>query len=59
MKKYSETPFIEYAQMGDKKLAILTGWSYYRGKVKFNDLSRQEWQMHYTSHSHFLNNCPR
>ena len=41
--------------VGHKNLAVSTGWPHYRGRVKFNFLSQPEWQMHHTSHSHFLN----
>ena len=41
--------------MGHKNLAVSTGWPHYRGRFKFNFLSQPEWQMHHTSHSHFLN----
>ena len=34
---YSGTLLIQ-SQMGQKNLAILTGWSYYRGRLKFHDL---------------------
>ena len=35
--KYSGTPLIR-SPMGQKDLAVLTGWSYYRGRPKFHDL---------------------
>ena len=34
---YSGTLLIQ-SQMGKKNLAILTGWSYYRGRLKSHDL---------------------
>ena len=34
---YSGTPLI-WSPMGQKNLAVLTGWPYYRGRLKFHDL---------------------
>ena len=34
---YSGTPLI-WSPMGQKNLAVLTGWHYYRGRLKFHDL---------------------
>ena len=34
---YSGTPLI-WSPMGQKNLALLTGWLYYQGRLKFHDL---------------------
>ena len=34
---YSGTPLI-WSRRGQKNLAVLTGWPYYRGRLKFHDL---------------------
>ena len=34
---YSRTPLI-WSPMGQKNLAVLTEWLYYRGRLKFHDL---------------------
>ena len=31
-------PVLIQSPMGQKNLAVLTGWSYYRGRLKFHDL---------------------
>ena len=35
--KYSGTPLIQ-SPMGQNNLAVLTGWPYYWGRIKFHDL---------------------
>ena len=54
---YSGTLLIQ-SQMGQKNLGVLTGWSYYRGRLKFHDLTALMTNTPYIAFAFFMNTQP-